>query len=291
MTSIFSSVDLVTTAESMDVFSRSTIYSAFPGYAHIGVYVNGAYNQSISSLAYGPQKDTITLPAGSKTVSLVSGLQSKPGGSVLGTWVTRVHADVPISQTNLTPSNRILIYGDSIAAGADASPLMQNAWPLLLRAAYSPNSVAAEVWGFRSLYDDCVDAPARAAFVAKVVAYSPTIIWLAIGTNDYGLNKWSAASFGTAYAALLDDLNTALPAATIYCQTPIVRNSEVANGSGSTLGNYRTEISTAVSTRTAFCVFVDGTTFMTTASLLDGVHPSTAGHALYADAVIAELGI
>lgn len=131
----------------------------------------------------------------------------------------------------------------------------------------------------------------RAAFVAKVAAASPSKIWLAIGTNDYGLNKWSAASFGTAYAALLDDLHTALPSATIYCQTPIVRSTETANGSGSTLGNYRTQISTAQSTRTGYAVLVNGATILTTGDLDDGVHPTTAGHATYYAAVKTALGI
>jgi lysophospholipase L1-like esterase len=136
-----------------------------------------------------------------------------------------------------------------------------------------------------------VDASARSAFVSVVSAYSPSILWIAIGTNDYGLNKWSAASFGTAYAALLDALNSALPDLFIYCQTPIVRANEAANGSGSKLGDYRTQIATAVSTRTAYAKLIDGTAILTTDDLADGVHPTTAGHATYAAAVIAELGL
>jgi hypothetical protein len=68
----------------------------------------------------------------------------------------------------------------------------------------------------------------------------------------------------------------------IYCQTPLVRSVESANGSGSTLGDYRTQIATAVSSRTAFATLVDGTAILTTADLDDGVHPTTAGHAAYA---------
>jgi phospholipase/lecithinase/hemolysin len=71
----------------------------------------------------------------------------------------------------------------------------------------------------------------------------------------------------------------------------LLRTTETANGSGSTLGNYRTQIATAVSTRTGFATLVDGTAIMTTASLVDGVHPTTAGHLLYANYVKSILGI
>lgn len=291
LTSTFSSVDVTTSADAMYVDVYTTIQSAFPTFAEIGVYVDGVFNQRIVSAANGAKRNTIMLPTGSKTVSFVNGLQASPSGTVLGTWVTRIGAPSAMTQTNLTPSNRVLIYGDSIAAGGNATITTQDAWALLVRSAYAPDSIALEAWGYRSLHDDCVDATARGVFVAKVVAYAPATIWLAIGTNDYGLNKWAAASFGTAYAALLDDLHAALPSAVIYCQTPLLRTTETANGSGSTLGDYRTQIGTAVSTRTAYCTLVDGTAIMTTASLADGVHPTTAGHALYAAAVIAELGI
>jgi hypothetical protein len=81
-----------------------------------------------------------------------------------------------------------------------------------------------------------------------------------------------------------------LPAATIYAQTPLLRATETANGSGSTTGNYRTAISNAA-TGKSYVTVVDGTAIMTIASVPDGVHPDTAGHALYATAVKAQLGI
>ena len=114
-------------------------------------------------------------------------------------------------------------------------------------------------------------------------------VWLAIGTNDYGLETQSAADFGTAYSDLLDKLHADLPAVTIYCQTPIVRTSEVANSFEDTLGAYRTATGTAVGARD-YCVLVDGSAFVTTALLDDGVHLTTAGHANVAVDVAAVLG-
>lgn len=292
-TSCFAQAEYDTSATSVEVATYCNIYTNFPTYANIGVYVDGVYNQSISVSANGSAVTTITLPAGNKRVSFVNGLQSRIGGAgtILGTWFVSARGNLPMMPVYPTATNRIVCYGDSITAGSDASPITQNAWAALVRNSYAPNSLALEAWGFRSLYEDAFDAPTRAALVARLVAFAPSKIWLAIGTNDYGLNLWTAANFGTAYAALLDDLHTALPSATIYCQTPILRTTETANGLGSTLGNYRTQIATAQSSRTSYAVLVDGTTFMTTASLADGVHPTTAGHLLYANAVRSVLGI
>lgn len=108
---------------------------------------------------------------------------------------------------------------------------------------------------------------------------------MAIGTNDYGLNRQNATNFGIAYAATLDDLHTALPLARIYCQTPIVRGTETANTFGNTTGDYRSQITTICDARSSWATSVDGSAFLTTSNLADGVHPNTAGHAIYALAV------
>ena len=290
-TSVFAHTDYTTTATTIRITTYNDIHSLFSDSAEVGLFVDGVYHSSLAATAEGNSTHTISLSAGSKTLSIVNGLQSKPSATLFGTYVVRVESDAELTQVNLTPTNRMLVYGDSIASGYGATPCSENGWASIVRQAYSPDSLAVEAWGYRSLYYDANTAGLRAAFVAAIAAYSPSSIWLAIGTNDYGLNKWSAASFGTAYAALLDDLHTALPSATIYCQTPLLRTTETANGSGSTLGDYRTQIGTAVSTRTAYATLVDGTAFMTTASMLDGLHPNTAGHALYGAAVIAALGL
>lgn len=292
LTSTFATTEFQTEATSLTVTSYSTSYSTLPGFSAIGVYVNGVYNQTIAHTVSGSQSNTITLPAGNKLVTLVNGLQSRPNVAALpiGTWVTQVTSPVPITQM-LLPRNRTLVYGDSISVGDASSPLMQKAWALQLRAAAYPSSVAVEGWGYRSLHEDANTAVLRKSFVKKLSQYDPDRIWLAIGTNDYGLAKWSAADFGAAYGAMLDDIHALMPSVRVYCQTPIVRSSEVANSFGNTLGDYRTQIATAVGTRTAYATLVDGTAFMTTASLSDGVHPNTAGHTLYADAVKAALGL
>lgn len=289
-TSTFAQAVYTTTATAVTVTFDTPLF-ATPNFGEIGVYVNGAFNQSIPSTFNGENIKNISLPAGSKTVSFVNGLESAPAAVPLGSFVSALTPNATLTPATPTPTNRVLVYGDSIASGGNATVPTQSAWPMIVRTAYGSNSLAVESYGFRSLIDDCTDATARAAFVAKVVAYAPARLWIAIGTNDYGLNKQTAAAFGTMYAALLDDLHTALPSLLIWCQTPLSRSVETANGLGSTLPNYRTQIATVQSTRSAYATLVDGTAIMTTASLDDGLHPTTAGHALYAAFVRTALSI
>lgn len=288
-TSAFASVDLQTTADALQIAAYSSIYQAFPSFSEIGVYVNGVFNQSIPVTTSSVVAD-VFLPSGDKVVSLVNGLQSKPS-TLIGSFVGVIKSSAPVTQVNLTPTNRILLYGDSITVGGNATVATRDGWGMLLRNAYRPNSVAFEAWGYRSLYDDAATTEAINAFVANLATYAPQRIWLAIGTNDYGLNKWSAASFGAAYAAVLDAIHAALPSATVICQTPLVRSSEAANSYGSTLGDYRSQIVSAQSARPSFTTFVDGTGILLTSDLQDGAHPTTSGHAKYAAYAKTILGI
>lgn len=282
----YSRMRFVTDATSADLDIVSDIQGTYPTFAKIGVLVDGAVHATITASQAAMKRYTQSLPAGSgKIVEFITGLQSRPSSTILGTYI-RMIAFPQNTNTAIQAGPggaKLLIYGDSIAVGADATNPATEGWPYLISTNW-PGQTIVEAFGYRSLNDDAVDSTARAAFVAKVAAAAPAAIWLAIGTNDYGLNTWSAASFGTAYAALLDDLHTALPSALIYCQTPLTRfspASEAANGSGSTLGAYRTQITTAQAARTGYCTLVDGTAMITSSAEMDtdGIHPLTTGHA------------
>jgi len=293
-TSPFAFYEFVTSATKLSIKSYNNYYSTYPTLTALGVYVDGVYHSSITPTSDGYNVHSVTLVAGTKRVTVVNGPQSNQTYNVAaaGTFFVSVSANGNITDySRSAPSERLVIYGDSIAIGQAADPVMQKAWPLQVRSAALSMDVSAEAWGWRTLFFDAGTDVKRGRHVKILASYAPTKIWLAIGTNDYGLASWSAANFGTAYAALLDDLHTLLPSAVIYCQTPILRSVETANGLGSTMADYRTQISNAVSTRTAFCTLIDGTAFMTTASLSDGVHPTTTGHTLYADAVKTVLGL
>ena len=138
-----------------------------------------------------------------------------------------------------------------------------------------------EGWGFRALYDDASTPGKQASFVSHLAASKPSTIWLAIGTNDYGLNKWNAASFGSAYSSTVDALHAAMPAARIMCQTPLVRNNETTNASGSTLEDYRAQIGAICSAR-SWVTMVDGAKILTLSDLADGIHPTAQGFVKYA---------
>jgi lysophospholipase L1-like esterase len=292
----FSRIVFTTEATELTVEYYTNIFTAFPNWAQIGVVVNGVYTATLTAtIDNEAHLGSVTgLPAGTKRVELINGVQSRPAGTTLGTFVQRVRANGALRfVAPVEPESRIVVYGDSIAVGGNSTTPTQQAWTILCRAAYA-GGMAVEAYGYRGLYHDAVDAAARTAFVARWgAAYAPDVIWMAIGTNDYGLNLWSAANFGTAYAALLDALHAQFPLAVIYAQTPIQRGSEIANSFGDTLGAYRTQIATAQSTRSAWCTLVDGTVAafpQSPGDLADAVHPTTAGHLKYSNAVRAVLG-
>jgi len=284
----FSGLVFETEATELLVETYNNYFSGWPGLTRIGVHVNGAYHREICPFANGTYTERLFFAPGSKTIELVNGPQSTPT-SHAGTWVTNVKANAEINIQSPVQTGGLLVYGDSIAVGQSAAPVMQLCWFAQVKESY-PGPATLEAQGSRALWNDAVDETARAAFVSRLASIEPAVIWLAIGTNDYGLNRWTAAEFESAYTLLLADLHAALPDAVFYAQTPIVRTIETANTKGSTMAQYRTAISTAASGK-AYVTVVDGTAFMTTASLSDGVHPNTAGHALYANAVKAVLGI
>lgn len=261
--------------------------STFSALTKFGVWVDGAYITSFDPAANGAFDFYLGLDAGHKVVEFVAGQQSFPTGQALiGSYLISVTANQPMTQVFETADDRLLIYGDSIAIGDSAGVgVQQSAWAMQVRAEFI-GSVALEAWGYRSLKEDYDRDPTFAALVAKFKQHNPTKLWLGIGTNDYGLNKWSAASFGTAYAALLDAIHVDLPSTEIWAVTPIVRSVETANGSGSTCGDYRAAIATACSTR-AWATLVDGTTFVIQGDLVDGIHPDVIGHGKIKTAALA----
>lgn len=284
----FSRFVFSTTATQIVVNMYTNYLTAYPTLTRIGVHVDGVYRDSLRPTAEGLNSQRIFLGPGNKEVALVNGPQSVPG-SVIGTWVKSITANAAITPLTPTQTGGLLVYGDSIAVGSAADPVMESSWFAIVREAYSGPS-CLEATGSRQLYDDAASGTLRAAFVARLATLSPSIIWLAIGTNDYNFANWNATDFGTAYAALLSDIHTALPSAQIYAQTPLTRFLETANLAGSTCGDYRTAISTAASGK-AYVTVVDGSAILSVSDLADGVHPTTAGHALVAAAVISELGL
>ncbi len=288
-TSPFAVLDFMTTATELEVCAFCDLFGYYPQYSSIGVFINGNHYQELSIPQAGVSVLPVSLPPGYKRVRFMNGLQSSPG-ILAGTFITSIRANAPMTAAPFS-NNVILAYGDSITVGSDADPITENAWAVQVRRSGEQVGfgLSVEGWGGRQLYNDCVDAPARAAFVEKLQGYNPFTIWLAIGTNDYGIADWDADAFGAAYGALLDDIHAAMPALVVFCQTPLVRYAEdTPNAVGSTLSDYRTAIEAATVGK-SFARFVDGTAFMTLSDMSDGLHPNTVGHGLDAAAIMAAL--
>ncbi len=287
---------LSTDASDLEITGRSSIVASFPLDAHLGVRVDGG-TPTIYTVTADATDTLFNLHLGTagttRTVEIIAGTVTKPSGTVLGTWLKSLKwcGGSACNITAPSTTNRVLIYGDSISVGAFATNPETEGWAALLRTTYSRN-VMVEGWGYRALKDDCTDATARAAFTTLLSGYSPAKIIIAIGTNDFGLDKWTAATFGSALADLLSRLHTAMPTVPIYCITPFTRldfaNEATANGLGDHLSDYRTAISTAASGK-AYVTVIDGTAISLTGKYADNIHPNTAGHATIVAAIEAQL--
>ncbi len=295
-TNNFSRGVFTTNASSMSIVGFTNIYSLFSGYADIGVRVNGADYQALNFTGSGSQTFTVNLPGGTKTVEVVSGAQTSNNNpaTIFGSWPTSITFIGELSPTVLAPptqTKRIVFYGDSIMTGDDSTNPSLQAWSLLVRSAWSgTGSTMALSYGFRSLFDDCTDVSTCQTLAnlltGKFSGITNKYVYLQVSTNDYGLNKWAAATFGTNYARLLDDIHANDAAVLIYAQTAIPRATETANGSGSTTQDYRDQITTVCNARSSYCTVVDGTAIFTyPTNYADTVHPNLAGQTQYANYV------
>jgi hypothetical protein len=284
----FSRYVIDTDATTLMVEMVSTMRAAISSLAHIAYKVNGEAAGVIAATTNGlVEQHVITLPAGHKRVEFINGPTSKPSATILGTWLRAIF--VPGTARVATVKSkvndcRIAIYGDSICVGnSDTSAALQ-AWPVQLRER-NVGSVAVDAYGWRNLWDDKNDSAGWYVPLARSInRFKPTHIWLAIGTNDYGLYKQNAASFRKTYDALLDLLHAQNPQAKIFCQSPITR-TDSPSPTYEVIANYRTAVSASATARPDFAHFVDGTAIIASGDLADGVHPTTAGDYKFAQYV------
>lgn len=226
-----------------------------------------------------------SMSAAVKRVTITSGGQSKINEIVRGVFIDQITFNEPAVQIHPT-NKRIAIYGDSIVCGGNVRYPSAQAWPVLLRKSYA---TVVTAYGYRSLFDDATTSEERARLISKISSPVPDYIWLAIGTNDYRFELWSAQEFGEAYASLLDALHGSNPQAIVFAQSPIHRMQESSNSFGDSLESYRQQIVEACLERSDWCTFVDGTdpAFPQLDELdQDGVHLTTLSSAKYAAAVL-----
>ena len=306
--SVHSEAIYSTTATSLTLDSWDNgAYDSWPTLTTFGVYVNGTYNQTLSDAVHGVNHLSATLPAGAKTVAVTQGGVQSASASyppITGNYVIGISFNAPAKQLFPTGEGNLVIYGDSICMGQAATPINENSWVELVRAGWTHGTVGATCWGWRSLYQDYYyNSSSISTLALSIESMNPTIVWIAIGTNDFGLNNaadgssppvpssWTPTAFGTQYAALLDRLHTDMPTVPIFAQSPIVRTDAYgaanANYSGYHLTDFRSAIQSAATARSSFVTYVDGTTLLSSGGLsADGLHPSTTGHSTYASNVL-----
>ena len=288
-TSTFAEAIYDTSATSITINSDNDLYTAFPALTEIGLYVNNVF-QTVLPGGLGAKSNVVALSAGAKRIRLVNGLQSLTGGSVKGTYLVSISANAGLAPITKTTANRLLIYGDSIIVGDGSTSPTGQAWPMLVRA-ITTNSVAAEGWGSRRLYDDASDSTKRAAFVSLVQSYNPTTLYMECVHNDWFLGGWvTPTAFGTGLGAVLDALHAAMPSLAIYLQGALFRNPDFTSTEGYTLANFRAQQVSVAGAR-GWVNYVDALPWVDSFSLNDAVHPNIDGHFGIAQYVKYALGI
>jgi hypothetical protein len=278
------------TSVDIDVYASDSTSSS----AAVQVWVNGTvYASPGLTPTTGAHAETLTqsLPSGRKLIFITGGTNSMSSGVIVGIYLVGCVFNTAAMRLPPEAPARLLVYGDSTSQGGGGGSTGKNidtAWPNMLRK-MTTRSVTIEAASGRTLWDDTNTSGLRAAFVAKLVAMKPFAMWFLIGVNDYAASLWSAVNFGTAYAATLDDIHTALPLIKIYCQTPFFKESEVANSFGDLLEAYREQIRTITRNRSSWAVLVEGTAVLSRGEMLSEsstyLHPNDAGNAMQAQAV------
>lgn len=277
-----------TTAQTVTIDTDNDFFNAFPNWLpRYELSVDGEFYADLSVGSNGPRTFSevvsLDLPAGEKTVEITAGPTSKSGSTIIGMYLQAIGFSGPATQIfpEDDATERVIVLGDSIDVGDGARLTLANGWVLRTRRALpSTTTLAVEGYGFGSLWDFAGDGTKRAATIALLETYSPapTRLLVHVMTNDYGLNRQTAADYGAALAAFLDDLNAEFPDLVVIVRGALVRAVETANSLGDTLGAYRTAASNACSGR-AWATYIDGSTALTTSDLRDGVHPTDDGHA------------
>ena len=245
------------------------------------------------------QTANLTLNSNPATVRITEGLTGTgaPGNADSIEKGTRV---VTLSATTLAkvlpvslPTHRLVMVGDSITIGdnggtAGGDPLRDSALATLRRCGvWETAPVGRGYAGWKDWADEPRKLVEQIIFAAD--ASDTNVIWIALGTNDYGINLQIPSAVQTQVAVVLKMIRKALPNAIIYVQTPLIRSTETANALGYTLATYRTAISSGVTDSGVTATTVNGSTMLTVGDLQDGVHPSSLGHVKWAIAVQAAI--
>lgn len=227
----------------------------------------------------GKQFNTITLRAGAGA-GPVSNVTT-PGGTFPVAIYLPASADYSMLQAD---SDESLVYlGDSIGNGSLATNIGFQGGFTRIRRDFQGESIN-KCYNSQALFNYLGpgnDPAKQFALAWNLVGESkPKITLIDLGVNDKVNNLWTAADFEVALTALLVNMLQLNPQGLIFVKSPGITTVEGANGLGSTMPNYRTACSNAVTTvADVRVVFVDGLgpLFYVAGDLVDTVHPNAAG--------------
>jgi hypothetical protein len=240
----FARYQFLTDAPQLGVIIASSNFAnatsgGLPSAAGIGITVNnGSYrsitadrdtSSAVSGVPAGFTGSVVSIGAAGtlRTIEVTEGGQSNPAApnmtNVLGTFVTKVR--VPAGRSFIPKAitkkgRRMPVLVDSIGVGANAVDLVANCAFQGIR-----NDGVIEVVyvgaGFRSLYDWYSDDPTYGSLCNEIrsVESNPTEIYIQVGRNDLGLNRWaSLVTYQNAYRDMLLALRAEFPLAILWVQ-------------------------------------------------------------------------
>ena len=224
----------------------------------------------------------LDLTTGLKQLKIVNSLQSNGGWDCnpANHTIRAIYSDTPLFLALPIQSGqklKMVIYGDSIAAGDHADTPAMQAWGAILRKKYD---VALYASGWKRMQDDFENFDIIAK---RTASWNPDIIWIAIGVNDYqGPNPVDTKTFAEKYRIFLETLRTRMSKVKIIAQSPIIKTNEhTQNVAGHNLADYRTVIKQTAED-VVNCEYAEGLDILLEPDLIDGVHPHTQGMAKYA---------
>ena len=263
-------------------------------YSTYDVYKNSAYAISPNGVYLSPDNTRRSLSravlggfATGDALEFVDSFQTIPPAARIGSTIQAVRFRTgaqPWLVRRFAPARRLVIVGDSIPSGQNAS-VARNGWGRLVRADY-PGRVTFLCYGGAAIADYAANIPALAALVVAACnqggAVTTKEVWIELGVND-GV---SGSVFNTPYAALLDGIRALDPAIRIYCQSLGVTTG---GAEAAWVLQQRIDIAAMCAAR-SWTTYVDGLTMYTSGQLTLGVHPGDAGHLAVHDRVKAVVG-
>ncbi|NMC75857.1 MAG: SGNH/GDSL hydrolase family protein [Candidatus Methanofastidiosa archaeon] len=269
------------------ITANPTIYSIFPALSYLTIFVNGELNQRVTFSSFTEKE--ITLPAGSKIITIVTAVNSKPSSTFLGVYPTILKAIstiTPIAPASV--SDKIVFIGDSIFSGANATYPETQGCSRLFKLENGID-VGCLVWGWATLSEMASDSGKIAITVTHIQnllsnATGTKKVICNLGTNDHALLGLSAANYGTYYGNLLDAIHSADENIKIWCVSPILRLDGYEN---STLDDYRTAVGNVCAARSSYATHIPGKPILSSGDYADTVHPSTTGQKKLKDAIYA----